>query len=351
MSQIVSSNALPPDHFWQGMLQLPQLALVPESCRDEKRLHEALQQRPLRPVKPEELAAVRDEDARDNYAMLLRFRDGVIAAGSLSAWYAQLFASGKIDLAPLFIDLTVREILRNVLPGDADPFMHRAAELLYCPQRITLHEGRILSGDQETLDTERDTGGLGDLGRLLLQNKINLAGSESQNLQVLTTDNAGVFQQQAAHPNYRHTWLLDLTHEQTSEVGHAQHSFTIQLARKDSGLAALSRVLEAWIAHFKGAKVRITPLAKVQDASWRWHTGLDAESTQLLNALYEQEPLADAQLKRLVSLFRLDFLDPQDTLPEMAGKPVYLGLAMNEQGLLKLKPQNLLLNLPFARAQ
>jgi hypothetical protein len=30
------------------------------------------------------------------------------------------------------------------------------------------------------------------------------------------------------------------------------------------------------------------------------------------------------------------------------GKPVYLGLAMNAQGLLKLKPQNLLLNLPLA---
>jgi hypothetical protein len=28
---------------------------------------------------------------------------------------------------------------------------------------------------------------------------------------------------------------------------------------------------------------------------------------------------------------------------------VYLGLAMNEQGLLKLKPQNLLLNLPLVQ--
>jgi hypothetical protein len=36
---------------------------------------------------------------------------------------------------------------------------------------------------------------------------------------------------------------------------------------------------------------------------------------------------------------------------KMAGKPVYPNLAMNEQGLLKLKPQNLLLNFPFARAQ
>jgi hypothetical protein len=32
---------------------------------------------------------------------------------------------------------------------------------------------------------------------------------------------------------------------------------------------------------------------------------------------------------------------------DVQGKPVYLGLAMTEQGLLKLKPQNLLLNLPL----
>ncbi|MFM7331456.1 MAG: DUF6352 family protein, partial [Brachymonas sp.] len=230
-------------------------------------------------------------------------------------------------------------------------FMHRAAELLYRPQRITLHEGRILSGDQETLDTERDTGGMGELGRLLLQNKINLLGSESQSLQVLTTDNASVFQEQAAHPNYRHTWLLDLTHKQASQVGHAQHSFTIQLARKDSGLSALARVLELWIQHFKAAKVRITPLSTIEDSAGRWHTGLDASSTDILNTLYRQEPLQEAQLKRLISLFRLDFLDPQDCLPEMKAKPTYLGLAMNEQGILKLKPQNLLLNLPFSPNQ
>ena len=38
----------------------------------------------------------------------------------------------------------------------------------------------------------------------------------------------------------------------------------------------------------------------------------------------------------------------QDMRADVQGKPVYLGLAMNEQGLLKLKPQNLLLNLPVA---
>ncbi|TAG25594.1 MAG: hypothetical protein EAZ37_12340 [Burkholderiales bacterium] len=341
----------PSDAFWHSLLARPELILVPESCRDERRLHDALQLKPLRAVNPEELTAIRDEDARANYAMLLQFRDGVIKAGSLSAWYAQLFANGKINLAPLFIDIAVKEILSVVLPEDAGPFMHRAAELLYRPQRITIHEGRILSGDQEALDTEKETAGLGDLGRLLMQNKIQIAGGDAQSLKVLTAEHALTFQEQATQPGYRHTWLLDLTHEQSAQVGPANHSFEIRLARKDSGLAALSRVLELWIQHFKGTQVRITPLAKIEDPAWRWHTGLDAQSTELLNTLYQQQPLAESQLKRLITLFRLDFLEPKDCLPEMQSKPTYLGLAMNEKGLLKLKPQNLLLNLPFADLQ
>ena len=34
---------------------------------------------------------------------------------------------------------------------------------------------------------------------------------------------------------------------------------------------------------------------------------------------------------------------------DIAGKPVYLGLAMDERQKLRLKPQNLLMNLPLAR--
>lgn len=338
---------LPSEAFWKNLLARPELVLVHESCRDERRLHDALALKPLRSVKPEELAAIRDEDARANYAMLLQFRDGVIAAGSLSAWYAQLFVSSKIAIPPLFIDLAVQEILRSILPPETTAFERRAAELLYRPQRITIHEGRILSGDQEALDTEKDTGGLGDLGRLLLQNKIQVAGSDSQSLKVLTAEQSLTFQEQSALDSYRHTWLLDLTHEQAAQVGQDRHSFEIRLARKDSGLAAIARVLELWIKHFKGIQVRITPLSKIEDSAWRWHTGLDAQSSELLNTLYQQQPLAESQLKRLISLFRLDFLDPQDSLPEMQGKATYLGLAMNEKSLLKLKPQNLLLNLPF----
>ena len=51
---------------------------------------------------------------------------------------------------------------------------------------------------------------------------------------------------------------------------------------------------------------------------------------------------------RLVSLFRLDFADPREMRADVAGRPVYLGLMMNTERVLRIKPQNLLLNLPLA---
>ena len=52
-------------------------------------------------------------------------------------------------------------------------------------------------------------------------------------------------------------------------------------------------------------------------------------------------------MTRLLSLFRLAVADKGAVIDEMAGRPVYLGLAMDRQGKLRLKPQNLLLNLPL----
>jgi hypothetical protein len=46
-----------------------------------------------------------------------------------------------------------------------------------------------------------------------------------------------------------------------------------------------------------------------------------------------------------------DFLRGMLLRPELAGKPVYLGMAMDAASRLRLKPQNLLLNLPLARPQ
>ena len=55
----------------------------------------------------------------------------------------------------------------------------------------------------------------------------------------------------------------------------------------------------------------------------------------------------DGRLDR-AALGRLVFADPAEMRADVAGKPVYLGLAMTAEGTLRLKPQNLLLNLPLA---
>jgi hypothetical protein len=73
-----------------------------------------------------------------------------------------------------------------------------------------------------------------------------------------------------------------------------------------------------------------------------------AEGTAMLNDLYNGAEVGEGRLARLLSLFRMDFQDPTVVTPDLAGRPVYLALAMTEKSQLRLKPQNLLMNLPLA---
>jgi hypothetical protein len=332
-------------HVTDGYLRLflarPELAPVPESCQSELALHAALLDDPRRDVTPERLARLQDPDARDNWAVFLRLRTRLLRAGTLQAAYRGLFDGQPIDVPPLFIDLLVQAIVGALLDGH-NAMQARAAELLFRPQRVSVQDGRVLAGDRDTLDLLKDTGGLGDLGRLLVQAK---AAVKAVDVAVLGPDTEARYWQAAAQG--RHTLLLDMSHEITQDVGHGLQ-FTLKNAR--SGLPALAGVLERWVAHMLGVVVRITPLARIETDHWRWHLGLDAESTALLNALYTGEAVDDTRRARLLSLFELRFDDPAQMQPAVAGHPVYLGLAHDAQGLLKLKPQNLLLNLPLARA-
>ena len=333
---------LPSDGYLRRFLARPELAPVPESCPAELALHAALVATPAKAVSADELLALQDADTRENYALFLRFRGGLLAAGSLEGYYLGLFpASGAshITIAPLFIDELVQAMLRNLMDASDDVYAHRAAELLHRSQRISTQGGQVLSGDLQTLDMLTATGGVGDMGRFLAEAQAPLP---SISLQVLTDDNARSFS--LAQPAGTHTFLLDLTHEVSNDLS---HGLVLTMTRARSGLKALARVLERWVQHLLGVAVTIRPVQKIDDPAWRWHVGLDAESTALLNDLYEGRDVAPERLQRLVSLFRLDFADPADMRPDVAGKPVYLGLMMNADGVLKLKPQNLLMNLPL----
>jgi hypothetical protein len=248
--------------------------------------------------------------------------------------------SGRIELPPLFIDLMVQAILRGLLDGCEDAQQLRAAELLFRLQRVTIQDGQVLAADQAVVEQHARNAGLGELGRLLLENKTALREAE---LSVLDASNAASYWARSE----RHRFLLDLTHELQQELS---HGLTLRLTRARSGLKALARVLERWVQHLLGVEVRIEPLARVDDAAWRWHVGLDADATALLNDLYQGAEVAPDRMQRLISLFRLTFVRPDDVQADLRGKPVWLGLAMNAQGVLRLKPQNLLLNLPLQAA-
>lgn len=331
---------VPTAGYVRWLLARPELALVPESCAAEIALHESLVAAPFRSVAADELAALADSDARDNYAVFLRFRDALHRAGTLEAYYLQLMRGGAIDVPAVFIDALVQAVLRHLLNDCQDAQEARAAEMLFRPQRITRQGGQMLAGDRDTLDMLNETAGLGHMGRLLLESG---ALQPRIDMQVLGPDNAVQYWQS----KQSHRFLLDLTHELTQDLS---HGLTFKLTRARSGLNALARVLERWVAHFLGVRVRIEPVHQITDTAWRWHVGLDVDATALLNDLYQGEAVDAERMQHLVSLFTLTFDNPADMRPDVAGKPVYLGLATDAQGVVRIKPQNLLLNLPLASA-
>ncbi len=333
----------PTPAYFAAWLQRPELALVPESCAAETRLHQALLADPLCAVSAQELARLQDADAQDNYRHFLHLRQSLLDAGTLQAWLLALWRRGNDATPPLFIDLVVQAVVRDMLEGHDNAFVARAAELLFRTQRLSTVEGRLLAGDRDTLDLQRDTHGFGDIGRLLAQAQQPLKAVQ---LRVLNKDNSADYWAEAQKTGGQHRFLLDMTHQVHQELGHGL-SFGLTLA--NSGLKALAQVLQLWVQRLLGIEVTIEPLQRIDDPQWRWHVGLDVEATALLNDLYEGQPVSTERQQRLISLFRLEFKNAHDMRSDVAGVPVYLGLAMTAQNTLRLKAQNLLLNLPLAR--
>jgi Family of unknown function (DUF6352) len=311
------------DEFLRAYLARPELRLVEESCAAESAVHEALVEAPRCVVEPSRLAAIADADARDNYAAFLRFRDRLAAAGTLDAAYVALFRAGPVDIPPLFVDHLVHALLRSLLDGATDPLSLRAAELFFRSQTVSLEGGAVMLADEETVKRHREKGGFGELGRLLAETATPMRGVS---LDVLGESNARLYWARSD----RFDTVLDLT------FGRA-------------GLDALCRVLEVWVGYFLGVAVSIEPVRAIRDERWAWHVGLDSDSTAILNDLYRGIAVDEARLGRLLAVFRLGFADPAVMLPEVAGRPVYLGLAMSAERRIRMKPQNLLTNLPLAR--
>ena len=82
---------------------------------------------------------------------MIAFRDHLMRHRTIEAAYRDLVRRGIGRRRHLFINQLVHVILRNALDGCDDPYVLRAAELFFRPQRMTLHEGSLIAADEETI--------------------------------------------------------------------------------------------------------------------------------------------------------------------------------------------------------
>jgi hypothetical protein len=219
----------------------------------------------------------------------------------------------------------VHVILRNVLDSGADPLQARAAELFFREQKATIQEGHALLADLETVQMHASGSQYGSLGRLIVEAQ---GATARANLDVLDRDNAALYWERES----RYDTVISLTYGRAA-------------------LDAFCRVMEAWIFHFLNVEVHIEAVRKIEEPRWAWHIGLDAESTAILNSLWSGEEVDAGRMRRILGLFRLEFAQPDEMRRDIAGRSVHLALASDENDVVKMKPQNLILNLPLSGSE
>jgi hypothetical protein len=302
------------DEFLKAYLARPEVAPPTDACAAERDLHARLLVAPRTAVASREIAAIADADARENWQILLGFRDHLAAHRTIEAAYLDIVRKGR-KFPHIFINQLVHVILRNALDGCGDAFVLRAGELFFRPQKLTLHDGSLVAADEETVS------GLGDKPLSPLVSMLGLPAAAE--IDVLNETNAESYWQRSD----RFDMALDLTAGRRS-------------------LTALGEALRRWIGHLLAVEVELEPLVEMKDVSLAWYVGLDAEATRIGDALWNDEELDDAARGRVVGLYRLTFRDPDDMLEKVRGDAVYLIAAMSADKVLRLKPQNLVTGLP-----
>src|SRR5271156_3421877 len=214
----------------------PELLPPPEAQADECALHASLMDVPRREVPEAEIDALADADARENYRIMLRFRARLLDSPTIEAFYSELFRR-DIAVPPDFVHHTVQVILRSMLDGTTNGLEARAAELFFRQQRITIQDGAIMAADDAAVQMYAETSGFGNLGKLLREGQMSTRTVE-----------------------------LDVLDDKSAELyfeRDERHDTILQLNTGRPGCAALCRVFERWMAHFRGVRTTVTPVREI----------------------------------------------------------------------------------------
>ena len=302
------------DEFLKAYLARPELVPPPEACAAEQALHGTLLREPRQPIVASRIAVIADADARENWQMMIAWRDQLLKHDSLEAAYLAI-ARRNIHFPQILVGQLVQVILRNALDGCDDVFVLRAAEMFFRPQKLTFGEASVVAVDEE-META-----FGQHSRSPLLALLGLPAATEVDL--LSEATAGSY--------WKRSDRFDMA---------------LDLSPGGRGMSALGNVIARWLAHLLAIDAVVEPVAEAQNLTWSWYVGLNSEATYIGDAIWRGEDLADEVRAQLIGLLRLSFRDPADMIEKVRGEPVYLLLAMATDEALRMKPQNLLTGLP-----
>jgi hypothetical protein len=310
-----SGKLLVTDEFLKAYLARPELVPPPEACAAERKLHDALLHDPRQPVAASQVAAIADSDARENWEIMIAWRDHLVKHRTLEAAYLEIVRR-NIKFPQLFFGQLIQAILRNALDDCDDAFILRAAEMFFRAQKLAMQEGSVTAIDEETESLR---------GRQPRSPLVALLGLPAiDEVDMLDDTTAASYWERSD----RFDMALDLTAGQR-------------------GLAALGDVVKLWLSHLLAIDVSVELSAELRDAPLSWYVGLDSDATRIGDAIWSGGDLDDVMQARLIGLYRLTFRNPADMIEKVRGEPVYLLAAMTVDEVLRLKPQNLLTGLPI----
>jgi Family of unknown function (DUF6352) len=314
-----TGNLLVTDEFLKVYLARPELVPPPEACAAECKLHDALLSDPRGFVAPSHVAAIVDADARENWEVMIGWRNHLAKHRTLEAAYLETVRR-NIRFPQLLTGQLTQAILRNALDDCDDVFVLRAAEMFFRPQKLTMQEGVVAA-----IDVEKEA----LLGRQPRSPLVALLGLPAAGeVDTLNDATAASYWERSD----RFDMALDLTAGQR-------------------GLVALGEVVRRWVFHLLAIDVAIEPLSELRDAPLAWYVGLDSEATRIGDTLWNGGDLDEETRSRLVGLFRLTFRNPEDMIEKVRGEPVYLLAAIKADDVLHLKPQNLVTGLPVRQGE
>ena len=225
-----------------------------------------------------EIASIADADARENWQVMLAFRDHLIAHRTIEAAYLDIIRRG-VKVPHMFLNQLVHVILRNALDGCDDPYVLRAAELFFRPQRMTLHEGSLIAADEETIAGKSDTP---------VSPLVSMLGIPAEaEIDVMNDDNAEHY--------FEHS---------------DQFHMALDLTGGRRGLQALGTVIERWVEHLLA--VEVDDRAAHRDARGQAHLVRRPRRRRHADRrrAVERRGARRGGTARVIGLYRLTFRDP-----------------------------------------